>query len=105
MNAINALLKVGLFEENNIFLTYSLNIFCVSKWVLGVVSVRNFQGVLLHALLLFDPGARRVRQWYFVTKIVLTYREKKCSIDREKLLKFEAEGREFAKFLRSLEQQ
>ena len=34
--------------------------------------------------------------WYFVTKIVLTY----C----EKLLKFEAEGREFAKFLRSLEQ-
>ena len=29
---------------------------------------------------------------------------KKCSTDREKLLKFEAEGREFAKFLRSLEQ-
>ena len=29
---------------------------------------------------------------------------KKCSSDREKLLKFEAEGGEFAKFLRSLEQ-
>ena len=29
---------------------------------------------------------------------------KKCSSDREKLLKFEAEGREFAKCLRSLEQ-
>ena len=29
---------------------------------------------------------------------------KNCSGDREKLLKFEAEGREFAKFLRSLEQ-
>ena len=29
---------------------------------------------------------------------------KKCSSDREKLLKFEAEGREFAKFLRSPEQ-
>ena len=27
-----------------------------------------------------------------------------CSSDREKLLKFEAEGREFAKFLRPLEQ-
>ena len=27
-----------------------------------------------------------------------------CSSDRENLLKFEAEGREFAKFLRSLEQ-
>ena len=29
---------------------------------------------------------------------------KNCSSDREKLLKFEAEGREFAKFFRSLEQ-
>ena len=29
--------------------------------------------------------------------------KKKCSSDREKLLKFEAEGREFAKKLRSLE--
>ena len=29
---------------------------------------------------------------------------KNCSSDREKLLKCEAEGREFAKFLRSLEQ-
>ena len=28
----------------------------------------------------------------------------KCSSDREKLLKFKAEGREFAKVLRSLEQ-
>ena len=27
-----------------------------------------------------------------------------CSSDQEKLLKFEAEGREFAKILRSLEQ-
>ena len=29
---------------------------------------------------------------------------KNCSSDEEKLLKFEAEGREFAKILRSLEQ-
>jgi hypothetical protein len=29
---------------------------------------------------------------------------KKCSIDRDILLKFEAEDQEFAKFLRSLEQ-
>ena len=29
---------------------------------------------------------------------------KNCSTDREKLLKLEAEGREFAKLLRSLEQ-
>ena len=44
------------------------------------------------------------KKWYFVTKIVLTYFEKNCSSDREKLLKFEVEGREFAKILRSLEQ-
>ena len=29
---------------------------------------------------------------------------KNCSSDRENVLKFEAEGREFEKFLRSLEQ-
>ena len=29
---------------------------------------------------------------------------KNCSSDREKLWKFKAEGREFAKFLRSIEQ-
>ena len=40
--------------------------------------------------------------WYFVTKIVLTYCEKKLFSDREKLLKFDAEGREFSKILRSL---
>ena len=45
-----------------------------------------------------------VQEWYFVTKIVLTYCEKNCSSNREKLLKFETEGREFAKILRSLEQ-
>ena len=30
--------------------------------------------------------------------------KKNCSSDREKISKFEAEGREFAKILRSLEQ-
>ena len=44
----------------------------------------------------------RVEEWYFVTKIVLTYCEKSYSSDREELLKFEAEGRKFAKKLRSI---
>ena len=45
------------------------------------------------------------QEQYFVNKIVLTYCEKKySSCEREKLLKFEAVGQEFAKFLRSLEQ-
>ena len=45
-----------------------------------------------------------IKNWYFVTKIVLIYCEKKYSRDREDFLKFEAEGREFDFFLRSLEQ-
>ena len=45
-----------------------------------------------------------VQEWYFVTKIVVTYCEKNCSSDQEIFLKFKAAGREFAKFLRSLEQ-
>ena len=38
----------------------------------------------------------------FIRKLVFCYQN--CSNDREKLLKFEAEGQELAKFLRSLEQ-
>ena len=36
--------------------------------------------------------------------ILLPTVRKNCSSEREKLMKFEAEGREFANFLRSLEQ-
>ena len=35
------------------------------------------------------------------SKIDLTFCEKKCSNDREKHLKFETEGQEIARFLRS----
>ena len=42
-------------------------------------------------------GKQLSKLWYFVTKIFFTYCEKKCSSDREKLLKFEAGGLEFAK--------
>ena len=45
-----------------------------------------------------------LKVWYFVSKIALTYCKKKNSSDREKLLKFEAEGREFSKILRQPEQ-
>ena len=51
----------------------------------------------------YGRGKKLWEKWYFVTKIVLTYCEN-CSRDGEKLLKFEAEGWEFAKLLRSLEQ-
>jgi hypothetical protein len=55
-------------------------------------------------------GSRTEKKWYFVTKIVIAiekwYFVTKIVLfsDREKLLKFEAEGQEFAKFLRSPEQ-
>ena len=39
----------------------------------------------------------------FCYQTVLTYCEKKCSSDREKLLKLEAEGREFAGKVRKLD--
>ena len=54
-------------------------------------------------------GTARYTQYYSINGILLpklflpTVREK-CSCDRERLLKLEAEGQEFAKFLRSLEQ-
>ena len=40
--------------------------------------------------------------YLFLAEMVFCYQN--CPSDPEKLLKFEAEGREFAKFLRSLEQ-
>ena len=40
----------------------------------------------------------------FLPKLFWPTVGKNCSSDQEKLLKFEAEGREFAKILRSLEQ-
>ena len=55
-------------------------------------------------IFLFLTLLQEKKKWYFVTKIVLSLCEKNCSSDQEKLLKFEAEGQEFAKVLRSLEQ-
>ena len=46
---------------------------------------------------------KRISKWYFVTKLYWPTVRKNCPSDREKLLKFEAEVREFAKTLRSLE--
>ena len=44
------------------------------------------------------------RNGILLTKLFWPTVRKNCSSDRGKLLKFKAEGREFAKFLRSLEQ-
>ena len=45
-----------------------------------------------------------IRNGILLPKLFLPTVRKKCSMDQEKLFKLEAEGREFAKCLRSLEQ-
>ena len=47
---------------------------------------------------------KQKRNGILLPKLFLPTVRKNCSSDREKLLKFEAEGREFEIFLRSLEQ-
>ena len=49
-------------------------------------------------------GFFKRRNGILLTKLFWPTERKNCSSDREKLSKFEAEGWEFAKFLRSLEQ-
>ena len=70
-----------------------------------VPNVLNIQqrkiGPGLGSFLVLDRFLYR-EKWYFVTKIVMTYCEKICSSDREKLLELKAKSREFAKILRSL---
>ena len=45
-----------------------------------------------------------MQKWYFVTKIVLAYCEKKCSSDQENILKFKLKAENLLTFFRSLKQ-
>ena len=51
-----------------------------------------------------EKNRKRDGNGILLPKLVWPTVRKNCSSDREKLLKFEAEGREFSKILRSLEQ-
>ena len=51
-----------------------------------------------------ERNQQRERNGILLPKLFLPTVRKNCSSDWEKLLKFEAEGGEFAKILRSLEQ-
>ena len=55
-------------------------------------------------LYIFWKYSTKMINYILSPKLFLPIVRKNCSSDREKLLKFEAEGREFAKFLRSVEQ-
>ena len=46
----------------------------------------------------------RKKKWKWKDNKEMVFCYQNCSSDRENLLKFETEGREFANFLRSLEQ-
>ena len=53
---------------------------------------------------LFDWNAQQLRNGILLPKLFWPTLIKNCSSDQEKILKFKAEGRDFAKILRSLEQ-
>ena len=59
---------------------------------------------LLDIKLYLNVFFERMINGILLSKLFYLLREKKCYSDREKLLKFEAEGQEFLKNLRSLEQ-
>ena len=54
--------------------------------------------------ILLPEGGEEERNGILLSKLFWPTVRKNCPSDREKLLKFEAEGQEFSKFLRSLEQ-
>jgi hypothetical protein len=52
----------------------------------------------------FSSGGQRKKNGILFPKLFRPSVRKKCSSDQENLLKFEAEGQEFTKRLRSIEQ-
>ena len=84
---------------------FLLTIFCMDIFLGTLVDFRaiNLLGKFSYVWNLEKLGKKRLKKkWYFVSKIVLIYCEKKMFSVQEKLLKFEAKGWEFAMFLRSL---
>ena len=75
--------------------------------------IKMDEEVVCHSLTFVLPGSTSTLNYFYpfifrngilLPKLFWPTVRKNCSIDWEKLLKFEAQGREFAKFLRSLEQ-
>ena len=71
------------------------NIFYLQPTTLGKIPVGMF--ILVSTIIFIGQALVDKDNWYFVTKIVLTYCEKKMFWWSKKKIKFEAEGREFAK--------
>ena len=80
---------------------------------LGLKAITNWHNIFKNArsqqiLNAYESAAVSIYQsktiGFLLTKLFWPTVRKNCSSDREKLLKFEAEGQDFAKFLRSQEQ-
>ena len=83
----------------------SMDIHCMGGTNVTQKRFYNFIGVkIIVAKLNTGYSRQKCRFGILLPKLFQPTVRKNCSTDREKLLKFEAEGREFAKFLRSLEQ-
>ena len=82
------------------FDTYSIHA-TNSSWIYGVLKkiIEYFRFCMKTVC-----RSSSIEMGVLFTKLFWPTVRKICSSDREKLLKFKAEGREFAKFLRSLEQ-
>ena len=70
--------------------------------IVGRKSVLGITLIILNGSILAIHSAENVEMVFCYHNCFDILWEKKCSCDREELLKFEAEGREFAKFFRSL---
>ena len=70
------------------------------KQVQNILEIQEVFGPVVHAATFDKASSEAKSKWYFVTKIFLTYCEKKLFylVIEKNVLKFEAEGREFAKF-------
>ena len=92
-------------EVRSTFLQYYLQ----NAWYFKLDNFSELKGcTILHhpysILLQCNLALLQLINGILLPKIVLTYCEKNCSSDQEKLLKFKAGGPESAKCLRSLEQ-
>ena len=99
----NLLMKIQTFR--NLLSTQHASNLCFSSQACQLTMGKIYKNKKDPHLTLAEKNNIKRREKCFVTKIVLTYCEKKnVLVIEKKLLKFEAKGREFSNFLTWLEQ-
>ena len=84
--------------------TESISSAWLGSWLLNITIWQLFLMVCCLSLLINIQFSKEIKSMKHVTYLFRHTVIKNCYIDQEKCLKFEAEGREFVKLLRSLEQ-